>query len=203
MRSSVRLGRQTRAIRVPRRRQRTAIADVVQMPAVGPRMKTRSTVRESESGRAASLERLIPALWVLQHDLAQQPHRRRAVAQALVVEALEREALALLLAVVVAELEELELADRVEAVARVIRPALGLGAGGGLLVVAVVHEEARGLVDAHALRVHLDRCDHAAEAQERLVRLREPVLGRDELALVEAEAFVDGHLLAVVGPAFA
>ena len=61
---------------------------------------------------------------------------------------------------------------------------------------ALVDKELGPLLDRPALGVQLDADDVAAVAQEGLLKLGQPDLG-----VATAEAFVDHHLLAVVGPA--
>ena len=68
---------------------------------------------------------------------------------------LQPERRALLAAVVLAQLLDRQLAHRVIAIERVRRPALGLRHGQSLRLVAVSREKVPGLLQRHALRVHL------------------------------------------------
>ena len=85
------------------------------------------------------------------------------------------------LPVVLAQLQNLQLAERVVEVFGIIGPADRFLPRGLLLVIAVVLKEPRRLLNAHALAMHLDRDAQPAYPQQRLVGLRQPVFGRLDL----------------------
>ena len=122
---------------------------------------------------------------------------------------------ALLLADVFTELHDLEFAEGVVEIERVCGSALGFDLGDGARLVAVGDEEVLGLVNGHGAAdsgVHADADDEAGVAQESILQLAEA----DEFGFALgffaaggrvsmpgcAVAFVEHHLLAVVGPAF-
>src|SRR5262249_42312788 len=120
---------------------------------------------------------LIPQIAVFEHDLPQQPNRRCAVAEHLVVELLQSEGVSLLLAIVFAEFENLELSERVVKILRIKCSAHGLLTGGLLLVITVVLKEFGSVLHIHALAMHFDGYAKSAKPQQRLIGLRQAVLG--------------------------
>src|SRR6202011_5782246 len=103
----------------------------------------------------------------------------------------------LALAVLVPQLLDLELAQRVVEVRRVVGPAARLLVGGGRFLKTLLDEDLRSVLDGHALRVKLDTDDVPAIAKERLLKLSQA-----DLRVAAAETLVHRHLLGVVGPSF-
>src|SRR5262249_35603868 len=133
----------------------------------------------------------------IEHDAANQLHWQAALADELVVELLEGEVGAFGFAVVVAELEDLEFAEGVIEVGRVVGAAAGFLEGDFRLDVALLHEELLSLFHSPAGGVQLDSDDVTAIAQQGLAELSEPYAW-----VAVAVALVDDHLLGVVRPAF-
>ena len=99
--------------------------------------------------------------------------------------------------VVLAQLQQHQLAGRIDDVRGIEGAALGLAARARLFQEGLLAEEAHALLDRHVLAVQADADDEAAETNQRLGELAEPDRG-----VVAAEALVHHHLLAVVRPAF-
>ena len=70
-------------------------------------------------------------------------------------------------AVIIAQFQDFELADRVVDVAGISRSSIGFAPSLGLRRAALLHEELRGVIDALAFGMHFDRRDKAAIAQQR------------------------------------
>src|SRR5262249_18740219 len=102
-----------------------------------------------------------------------------------------------LLHVLVAQLLNLELAERVVEVRRIVGAAPRLFKRVGRLLKSLLDKHFGAFLDAHALRVQLDADDVPAIPQERLLKLGQP-----NLQITAAEARVDHHLLGVVSPSF-
>src|SRR5262249_28660210 len=130
----------------------------------------------------------------VEEDLPQQRNRQAALRHERVVELLE--AGALLLPVLVAQLLDLELAERVVEVRRVGRAAARLLESVRRLLESLLDEHLRTLLDRHALSVQLDADHVATVAQQRLLELSQANLG-----VPVPEALVHHHLLGVVRPA--
>ena len=166
-----------------------------------PWLKTPSPLRETSKN-------LRPLLRVFEHPFAQKRERRRTVAQKFVVEILQLVARALLGLPVGAQLEDHQLAQRVVQVAGIERAAHRLLSRGLLLVVAVLDEELRRVIDAQVLRVQPDRNAQAADAQQRLVGLREAILRGAQFLFagrlpgIGGKSRIEQHLLSVMRPAF-
>ena len=76
-------------------------------------------------------------------------------------------------AVVVAQLEDLELAEGVVEVEHVMTAAQRLAVGGHLRQIRTLHEQAGRLVDAHTAAVHADGGHEAAVAQQSVAELHQ------------------------------
>ena len=96
---------------------------------------------------------------------------RRAVAEQLIVELPQCKLRTLLLPIILAQLENLHLPQRVIEVLGIVRPAYGFLFRRLRFVVAVVLKKLRPFVHAHPLGVHLDRDAKPAKTEERFVRL--------------------------------
>src|SRR5690349_11836038 len=107
----------------------------------------------------------------VKQDLAQQRNRKAALRHERVVELLQTGAL--LLAVLVAQLLDLELAERVVQIGRVVGAAAGLLERVRRLLESLLDEHLRAVLDRHALCVELDADHVAAIAEERLLELGE------------------------------
>src|SRR5205814_5495081 len=118
-----------------------------------------------------------PQLPILQERLAKEADRGLAMVEQGIVEPLKREAATFLAAVVFAELKDLQLAKRVEAVTRIECAALRFLARRRGLVITILNEESRRLIDRHVLAVHAHGNAQAADAQQRLLRLLEAIFG--------------------------
>src|SRR5688572_5887185 len=130
------------------------------------------------------LEDLIPLSSIAQHHFAQEADRRCAVAEEFIVESLQGEFAAFLLSPVLAQFENLQLADRVIKIARIVGAAECFLVGRFAFVVAILLEEFGRILERHALAMGLDRDAHAAEAQQCFNRLREAILrGASEVFL--------------------
>src|SRR4029077_7859618 len=91
---------------------------------------------------------------------------------------------------------DLELAERVVQISRVVGAAAGLLVAVGGLLEPALDEELRALLHGPALGVELDAHDVPAIAEQGLLELGEP-----DLRVPAPEALVDHHLLRVVRPA--
>src|SRR3954454_14541414 len=99
-------------------------------------------------------KRIRPLRLILEEDFAQQTNRRRAVAEDFVVKLLEAESVPLLLAIVFAKLEDLQLAHGVVQVLGIERAANRFLPRRLLFVIAIVLKELCSFVHGHALAVH-------------------------------------------------
>src|SRR5215471_17883768 len=95
----------------------------------------------AQKAQKETLKSLWPGILILEHDFAQQANWRRAMAEHFVMELLKVEIRTFLLAIVFAELEDLQLAHGVIKVFGIVGASQGFLAGGFLLVVAVLHKE--------------------------------------------------------------
>ena len=111
------------------------------------------------------------------------------------MEGAQRILVALLLLVVVPQLEQHQLADRVDQIRRVEGAALGFAPRAALLQVRFLAEVADALLHRHVFGVEPYAHDEAAEADERLGELAEPHRG-----VAAAESLVHHHLFAVMSP---
>src|SRR6267143_1954662 len=152
--------------------------------------------------RGSERRRIVP-----EHRTADDLHRRKSLPQEGVVELLQPEAHAHLLPVVVAELEDLQLSERVDEVRRVARPSLRLHQCIGVRQVPFLLEELYALLERHPAGVHPDPDHIAGVAQERILQLAQAHLEERGVLLLgdarrAAVAFLEHHLLGVVRPAF-
>ena len=102
-----------------------------------------------------------------------EPERRGALAEQRVVKRAQRKRLALLLLVVLPQLEQHQLADGVDEIRRIERAALRFAPRAALLHERLLAEVAHALLDRHVLGVQLDADDEAHEANERFGELPE------------------------------
>ncbi len=79
--------------------------------------------------------------------------------------------------VIVAELEDFELAERVVQVFGIVRAAQGFLASRFVLVLAVVVKESRRFGNRHALAMHFDGDTLAAESKQCFVHLGQAIFG--------------------------
>src|SRR5205814_1176676 len=114
---------------------------------------------------------------VSQHELTMEPEGRGALREQRVVKRSEVERLALLRLVVLAQLEQHQLADGVDEIGRIERAALGFAPRAALLHERLVAEIADALFDGHVFRVQLDADDETHEADEGFGELAEPDAG--------------------------
>src|SRR5207244_1145951 len=112
--------------------------------------------------------------------LAQKPDRRGAMAEHLVVEFLKREFCALLLAIILAQLENLQLAYRIVEILRIEGPTDGLLPRRLLFVITVFLKEFSGLIHSHTLAMHFNGNAKAADPQQGFVCLGQAVFGSSQ-----------------------
>jgi len=132
------------------------------------------------------------------------------VAEEFVMKFLQREIVALLRLVVVAQFQDLQFAKGVIQITRVKRGAHGFLARRFLFVVTVVLEKFRRFINRHVLRVHLDGHTQPAKTEQSassacamryfVARFTSSSLGLELDGA--AESFVDHHFFAVMRPAF-
>src|SRR6266404_3896852 len=135
---------------------------------------------------------------ITSHQLA--PHnlyRRSAGLYESIVEVLERKTVAHLATIVLAQLKNLELAQRVHQVSRIAGAAFGFHLADDRLLLAFLNKELLRLLRRHALRVHPDADDVTAITQQGIDQLSETIL-----RVVIVQAFIEHHLFAVMRPAF-
>ena len=106
--------------------------------------------------RLENLQHLIPLALVFEHDFPEETNGRHAVAEQFVMKFLQREIVALLRLVVVAQFQDLQFAKGVIQITRVKRGAHGFLAGRFLFVITIVLEKFRRFINRHILRVNLD-----------------------------------------------
>src|SRR4029077_8522722 len=116
----------------------------------------RRTSRTLEHYRLENLQHLIPFALVFEHDLPEETNGRHAVAEQFVMKFLQREIVALLRLVVVAQFQDLQFAKGVIQITRIKRSAHGFLARWLRFVVTVVLKKSRRFINRHVLRVHLD-----------------------------------------------
>src|SRR5258708_37683229 len=136
---------------------------------------------------------------ITSHQLA--PHnlyRRSAGLYESIVEVLERKTVAHLATIVLAQLKNLELAQRVHQVSRIAGAAFGFHLADDRLLSAFLNKELLRLLHRHALRVHPDADDVAAITQQCIDQLSQTIFW-----IVIVKAFVEHHLFAVMRQTFA
>src|SRR4029078_6861132 len=87
------------------------------------------------------------AVWLAQQQGPVQPQRHRGVGQQRVVESSQRKLRPDVVFVVVSELQQHQLASRIQDIGRIERPALRFPAGADLLQEGLLAEEAHPLLD--------------------------------------------------------
>src|SRR5574341_1806821 len=147
--------------------------------------------RQSTIGNRQSQSRGV----VAQHELPHLADGDVSVLHEVVVEVEERELLAYLLLVVLAQFHDLELAQGIDQVRRVAGAALGLALGDAAGLVALFHEELHALLVGHVAGVHLDADDVAGVAQQRVLQFSQA-----HLRIVVGDVLVEHHLLGVMRP---
>src|SRR5262245_29084613 len=130
-----------------------------------PRKYTRA---ECRTVSLSASKDVAPCFWILEHYFANQPNRRRTVAQEFVVKMLQRKVAPLLLLPILPQFEDLQLPNRVIQVSRIVSPAQRLLVGRLVLIIAIALEEFRRLIERHSFAMRFDRHTHAAQAQQRL-----------------------------------
>src|SRR6476646_2694288 len=108
------------------------------------------------TGKMPALQNLVPLALVFEHDFAEQPNGRHAVTEQFVMKFLQREIVALLRLVVVAQFQDLQFPKGVIQITLVKRGAHSFLARRLLFVVTVVLKEFGRFINRHVLRVHLD-----------------------------------------------
>src|SRR5438045_109620 len=151
-----------------------------------PRTRTR---------REASLLQRVAGV-LAEHELTMEPEGSGALAEKRIVERSQRVRLALLRLPVLAQLQQHQLADRVDEVRRIERAALGLAPRAALFHECFFAEAAYALFDGEIFGVQLDAHDEPDETDQRLRELTEL-----DAVILPGEARLDHHLLAVVRPA--
>src|SRR5579863_927877 len=143
---------------------------------------------------------------VAQQGAAHDGYGRIALAHEVIMEFAEREARALFFAQVFAQPHDLQLTQRVVEIGWVGGTTLGFNLGDFRRLIAFLDEKRACLFERESPPVHLDADNKARVAQQRILQLAETdqprfphVLRADSRLRV---AFVEHHLLGVVGPAF-
>src|SRR5262245_24050871 len=118
-----------------------------------------------------------------------EPERRRAIAEQGVVEGPERKRFALLLLVVLPQLQQHHLARAVDEIRWIEAAALGRSPRARLLQIGFLAEPADALFDGHVLGVQLDADDEADQANQRFSELAQL-----NAVVMPRESRLDHHL---------